>query len=909
MADPIAPPPGYEAAPTTAPPPGYEPVAAPGVMESFLRGAAEGATFGFDDKLGLDKDRREASRKENPWTHFFGELAGGVLPMVGTGGLGAAAKGTSLAARGARGVAAVMNPGEISTIGQALGQGVKLGAVYGGLSGAGHADVRPEDSLSTSLGKRAMGAATGSVEGAVVGPLIGAAAHGVYRGGQFLGGLKSVSEGETAGIGQGALKTAADRLGRDRITPADLMAQIEKDLPAGVDRKLIEDVVSRHIAGESALDISSSISASTGRSIPVSAVEGVIDELNLKSLGPLNIVDRAALVRPGSGDNTQMTMRAAAATPGEHLGIARENLLERQLGAGGRLQSVLDRLVGSSDYEGVAARHDATLRNAGDKAYAAAFDNEKPFDLGPLVQKYQALYDTKRGPVPEGMLKAIDSLTVQKAADQGINQFGRTYASELPLSDRESMLDMWRYARTPDKMPQTLSKWVVDTGGVKDPKGDLRSMVGGGGPRGLINNKSGRTLDDATLSAWENEFFPGRYASAARDQTVQYERPSINDFLNILDRDLRGDHVVRQSDFDALDAIRNKQDMLRDLADVGVTARTERDALKQMGFLPNGKPITIDTPPQTLKDFISARQNVKQMMDEAAVGSPLKRALTAFYNDMTNTVSAANPEWAKANALWRDGKAAQEAMEAGARMTTRLNSASRENLKEFTAARSDLKSGQAALNAARKGGDATRIATAEANIEAANARVELFKVGFARALNDMLANQGETHNLTRQLLLPGAQKMIREVLGKEADQFFKILNAEKAIHRTYSSQFGSQTTPLREAVDELNWAPRFEAAWSNLGVGKALQLAQEYAARHINTSRNVDLTKLYTETNPVKQLEALRAMQTLATRRSTMGHSVGMPVAAGAGLIPESLIGLQSAEQSPKRPVMQPFRP
>ncbi|WP_460230494.1 hypothetical protein, partial [Bacillus cereus] len=138
----------------------------------------------------------------------------------------------------------------------------------------------------------------------------------------------------------------------------------------------------------------------------MSAVEGVIDELNLKSLGPLNIVDRAALVRPGSGDNTQMTMRAAAATPGEHLGIARENLLERQLGAGGRLQSVLDRLVGSSDYEGVAARHDATLRNAGDKAYAAAFDNEKPFDLGPLVQKYQALYDTKRGPVPEGMLKA-----------------------------------------------------------------------------------------------------------------------------------------------------------------------------------------------------------------------------------------------------------------------------------------------------------------------------------------------------------------------------------------------------------------------------------------------------------------------------------------------------------------------
>ena len=43
----------------------------------------------------------------------------------------------------------------------------------------------------------------------------------------------------------------------------------------------------------------------------------------------------------------------------------------------------------------------------------------------------------------------------------------------------------------------------------------------------------------------------------------------------------------------------------------------------------------------------------------------------------------------------------------------------------------------------------------------------MFKVGLVRALSDMLLNQGETHDASRKLLLPGAQKMLRQVLGDE----------------------------------------------------------------------------------------------------------------------------------------------
>ncbi len=77
------PPPGFSETSALPPPPaGYSEPPQPGVRESVLRGMAEGATFGYDDKLWFSKEAREQSRKANPWAHFFGEVAGGVVPMA-----------------------------------------------------------------------------------------------------------------------------------------------------------------------------------------------------------------------------------------------------------------------------------------------------------------------------------------------------------------------------------------------------------------------------------------------------------------------------------------------------------------------------------------------------------------------------------------------------------------------------------------------------------------------------------------------------------------------------------------------------------------------------------------------------------------------------------------------------------
>lgn len=755
----------------------YAPDPAPsvGLLESLGRGALEGATFGFDDEIGLqDKAAREASKKANPWTHFMGEMAGTVVPMVGAAPL-AAVRGAGLLARGARAVGRPLSLGPTDTLTQSLGQGAKLGAVYGGLSGAGHTDTtdnRPEES---PLMERAGNAAVGSVLGAVLGVPLGAAGHGISRFAQRIGGAREAARAETADAGAGSLVALSRGFERDQLTPADLITAIRSEFPddtatAGLQRRFwgnatggnkqpitadqVEETVRRAMAGESATDISTALSpGGKGTGPGPAAVQSMLDELAARHLGPLNLVDRTALTRTGSGQNTQMQMRAAAATPGEAAASARENLLERQIGSGGRMQDLFNRMLGSTDYDGVAARHADDLAAAANRAYTAAFANESRFNLAPIFTRWEQQFDKMRGVIPDTMRQRINAM-------------------------------MW----------------------------------------------------------------------------------------------------------------------------------TETNAAGQQ----------VRVPPQDLQGFMYAREGLRDIIGELPQGNNLKRHLTKFYTEMTDEVARTNPRWAEANQIYRDGMAATDALEAGARMSGRLNARSREGMVEFNNARDAaakatkaLRVANQPLNAANKAGtqispqQQAAVDTAQAHLEAANSRLELFKVGLVRALNDALMNKSETANLTRELMLPGAKQMLRQILGpKDADQFFRVLQAEATMQRTYQSQFGSQTTPLREAIDDLNWAPRFEAAWSNLGVGKVLQLASEYAARHMNNARNQQLMRIYTETDPLRQLEILKSAQGVHAARSNAKQIFGTPALASPAPVADALMSLREQPAVPeRRPVMPPYRP
>lgn len=677
-----------------------------GMLESLGRGMTEGATFGLDTHLGMSKDARDRSHQDNPWMHLTGEVIGGALPIAASYLLpnpattpAAAARTGNIVYRAGQLARSALLPAESTTLGGAMLQGAKAGATWGSLSGAGHSET-----LADIPGNVAKGALTG----AFVAPAVSAAAHGVGRFAQNILSSRAAAQAETADASAGALNAMGRAFERDRVSPVTIIDQIRTELPrdSSVNQNFklgpadVEKLIRNHLDGASPAQTASDLGVSSD------TVQRYLRELAERSNGPLNIVDRAGMTRTGGGTNTQMMMRAAAATPGEAQSIARETLIERQIGSNGRLGDAISRIVGSPDFDAVASRHAGQLEEAGNAAYRAAVANERPFDLQPIVDAWTAQFQGKRGPIPEAISKA------------------------------------------------------------------LRSIEG--------------------------------------------ETPE------------------------------------------GVT------------FLP-----------RNLNEFINARQNIQSAIDVsmAAKDNHVAGRLIQLKNELSDEVAKSNPLWKDANTIWRDGMAAKDAMDAGTRMTARINSQSRDAINEFSDAQQMERAGKIALRKAAKANDQDGILRATAAVDAAQSRQELFKVGLARSLNDMLSNTNMTNDLTRQLRLPGARKMLTQVLGKDdATRFFKVIDSEHAMNRTYASQFGSQTTPLREAIDDLNWEPRMSSAWDYMHPTKIMDAAVEQLAKRYNANRNMKLMPLLTDTDLIRQLDTLRALNTVSKARQFGNETIRDPL-------------------------------
>jgi hypothetical protein len=635
----------------------------------------------YDEALAYQRARDRAVDADYPALSTVGQIAGG-LASAG----GALRQGGSMAAKMATaGPAALVAPA--ATAGGRIAQGAGIGAGYGAVHGFGNSEG--------GVGHRAEGAVAGGLVGGAAGGVLTGVAEGVGRAFGHVAGSRAAARQETGSQNAGAMLAINRALERDRITPDDLMAQIRTELPrsSADDARLalgaprVEQIVRLRTAGASTDDIATQIG------VGPATVRRYLGEMTERSRGPLNVTDRAGMVRTGSGDNMQMTLRAAAATPGEARSIAREQLMERAVGTNARLGQAFDRIIGSGDYDGVAARHADALRWAGDTAYEAARQAEEPFDLAPIVNLWTRAYGNQRGPVPEAVNTALDGMM-----------------SQVPIRNQ------------------------------------VNGMV--------IGNRL--------------------------------------------------------------------------------------------------------VPPRTLEQFINARQNLSASIEAARAQPSVQRVLIRMRNEMSDEVRRTNPQWGVANDIWRDGKAAEGALEAGARMALRLNAQTRDGLEEFTAA-------QRALRQAQPSRDNPGNPVAAA---AAQARIDLFRVGLVRALNDNLANTNTTNDLTRTLRLPAARQILGTVLGRnEANRMLRVIDAEHAMNRTYASQFGSQTTPLKEAVDDLNWAPKMSSALDLLNLAKALDVAGTMVSSRYNAGRNARMMPLLTETDPIHQLDLLRALQGVTAAR------------------------------------------
>lgn len=104
-------------------------------------------------------------------------------------------------------------------------------------------------------------------------------------------------------------------------------------------------------------------------------------------------------------------------------------------------------------------------------------------------------------------------------------------------------------ARVTTKRPQTLTSFLRSLGGLVDDAGELRSRDMLTLRPGMISRR-GRTLDDATLAAWEAGFLAPRNG----------QRPTPDDLLRAIDEELAGRPVFSANDTgQALDFERQRQ--------------------------------------------------------------------------------------------------------------------------------------------------------------------------------------------------------------------------------------------------------------------------------------------------------------------------------------------------------------
>ncbi|AWC21808.1 hypothetical protein CO731_01261 [Aminobacter sp. MSH1] len=129
--------------------------------------------------------------------------------------------------------------------------------------------------------------------------------------------------------------------------------------------------------------------------------------------------------------------------------------------------------------------------------------------------------------------------------------------------------------------PQSLSQWLKgQRGGIFDATGDLAAVFPDATKipgllrkslRGKFNPSGGDGLDEIVRRAWEEGFLndAGQVRMGSGRDTVS-ERPSIRDFLDALDADLRGQRVVRHGDADAARAADDFDRMIAALDRIGV---------------------------------------------------------------------------------------------------------------------------------------------------------------------------------------------------------------------------------------------------------------------------------------------------------------------------------------------------
>jgi len=417
--------------------------------DSFLRGAYQGATFEWGDEaiaaahslFGGDysKTLEEARAKTkdladaNPRTYMAGKFGGALAVPLG---------GTAAMARGGM------------TLGQVARTGATIGAASGAAEAAGEYESKGNglaDDLVRGGTKAAIGGIVGGAVGGVASPLLYSLGGGLRAGGRY---LYDTARGDEIAP---ALRKTEQALRRQDTDPAAMLGQLTADATPAVramEPEVLADILRNLDAGRTATEVAAIVQRNHGITLSPSRQIGT----RSAGFGRANPVPRDMLrlseeVGGGEAGRSGLTsmMQGISTMPGRGREIALRNMGATMEQAPERMSGRLAGQLGDTDFRRALADREAARRTAAQQNYGAAYAQEQPFDIQPILDGYALYAGRMGGNTGARIQQAVMTLSGVRpgSTNLGTNTLERFQQARRSL---EEMVTALRRSADPDPM-------------------------------------------------------------------------------------------------------------------------------------------------------------------------------------------------------------------------------------------------------------------------------------------------------------------------------------------------------------------------------------------------------------------------------------------------------------------------
>jgi hypothetical protein len=330
--------------------------------------------------------------------------------------------------------------------------------------------------------------------------------------------------------------------------------------------------------------------------------------------------------------------------------------------------------------------------------------------------------------------------------------------------------------------------------------------------------------------------------------------------------------------------------------------------------LPNGA-----YQPHTLDTYIQSRGQLNDLIEDSMRVNPATgvgestsatRALLDLKSQMDAIVAKSNPRWKWANDIARGGRSVTQAMDEAKRMTlSGADQHTEQILRRVSAVTDRISTLRTSINSKKAPLTGSKLVDAKAELGLLETQLEGYRMGFGKVLHKELSRLGDTHDLAKLFTKGGAgaksgpRQVIKTMMGDDAPKFMEMVERAKIAGTTFKNRSGSQTTPLREAIDEakednkIAGALRMASYWAR--PDKMLSDVGEKVANRLTAERNTALLEHYAKTteNPADFLRLLRDLENFALGRNKAFTSEGLNLYSAPGVASGAFSGASVQDQ------------